>query len=999
MIELKRKENTLEETNVVKTEVVEKSPLNHESETTESSDTSESTDITLDDELTYNKSIKDRIIALYAKIPYIKFIPFKYFISAIAAVILVVILLPIVYAIYAKAQLSLAIASADKFYTNGQYAKAIKEYEDIYFETGDMNYQYELGKAYFLNKENVKANKIFGALEKTWEVSDDNAAKISEMYTIYGITELLLDNKVNAEKKIRKALQNDNGYLPAHFFKGCLGYVFAQENINVEGANTSFLKVKNFLKGNEDTAINSEEKLVMSKGRRACFSNLHAVSKSVALNYSGLKNSGYSNKWGFAFPVGAFDNNYAVDFNLIEPGAEDKYFVETIDLLEVNRFLRIGSNAKAIKKLKEIKDGKSLIYNQYNSYVAMVIDGDIKRASDLYKTMSKKYNNQPHFYTMYGNSIVALADGDYPLDEVIPIYEEAIQGNPNNPVTLNNLLHFYLYLGKIKLAESLINESNANKKNSGTKLTMNKALLDIFTGKNEDAEFKLFSVSNKKGEDVSFVYDALIYVVISKGEISKGISLLKKSAQETVDTPELRLKIADLFDKRPQPFLVVEELESAYRKFPNSKEIGVRLLFEYARRNNIKEFNKNLNATPIEVSDNHYMVALAKAIVESDMARSLDHFYTAYGRATDVQSKNRVLTFWARRLLEQQGSMEQMEDAYQFFEEVNEENFSTEIEIISSRILQRINKISKSKQAKLIDLAKSLIDKGSPISPDFKLDLGWILLSSGEKEIANEIADNIAGKLPNNDRYTMIKKALERVDAVAGVEVVEETEENYELLDLLGGLNTEELEKRLSKALAKNDYTVAIAIYTRLIDEGSTTKPALTYQNRGALYLKNEDYESAQKDFKKAFDLGELSDTQIESILYNSSYALSKLKKYKKAREAIIKALEIQPDNIQYLILLAFIDNRIPDNVEILIKTYLKLIKLQPKGAQYYIALSKIYNKTGELKKVTNILNKGIGQMPRNTTLYKRLSDVYTLRGDIEKAKEYSDILKVLQQQ
>lgn len=166
------------------------------------------------------------------------------------------------------------------------------------------------------------------------------------------------------------------------------------------------------------------------------------------------------------------------------------------------------------------------------------------------------------------------------------------------------------------------------------------------------------------------------------------------------------------------------------------------------------------------------------------------------------------------------------------------------------------------------------------------------------------------------------------------------------------------------------------------------------YLEMGKIDYYKADYESAIDNFNKATSL----DVRLKNAAELHNYlglCYYRKKELKKALDNLLKANELEPDNVIYMYNLSLVYKTVRQD-NLYNKIYGKIMKFSPKTAQDYIDLSTIYYDRGQSDVARTLLDEGIRKMPEQKALYTAKSKLLKSLGDTEgekKLKEFMDKL------
>jgi len=212
-----------------------------------------------------------------------------------------------------------------------------------------------------------------------------------------------------------------------------------------------------------------------------------------------------------------------------------------------------------------------------------------------------------------------------------------------------------------------------------------------------------------------------------------------------------------------------------------------------------------------------------------------------------------------------------------------------------------------------------------------------------------------------------------------------------------------------------------IVALRQLTDMYENTNPMMFRATKAKLFELEENYEAAEKEYKKAFSLAE-KDEDILQIRYKLAKLYKKQGKNEQALDEYIfvasatddnftvftdlaeiymemntlssainvlkKALNLYPDNQEVLQLLADIYTEKEDYAKA--ETfYEKLLDVDANNIENMVNLAKVYLQLDKTDKTKEILLKAENIAPTNTEVLTALAGFYTFTQEFEKAKNY----------
>ena len=935
----------------------------------------------------------------------------RIFLSAIATVVLFSVVLPIFSIAGRSINLSSVVSAGERHYAAGEYREAMQKLDEAYdLSEGDSEVAYGLAKVHLQLGNHEEAKVYFGELiEAGW------GGDTPHFWLHYAVSDLVARDFASMRENTRRALDIDQNYLPGHFLLGCVGrmgpgaedektvaYSFQQAVKHAE--SESFQDADNVAAVAEDIHLAWKACYDLKKGL------VGAVSYSLPFSEFGHVPS-IDDKTGFAFPVSGFNNLYLIDMS--EVAGEDlpiaDYFHLTDAIYSIARKNDVGAEAS----LSRVENREGLLYGIAKAYM-LARNRDFAAAAAIYRDIVDDHGESEMRLLTYANATWAASKGEYPEPRVIDSYEKILSLNPRNIVAINNLAFLYIYQGELEEAAELL-EEGVEIGSSDIHIVTNKSILDIANGNLEAAEFNLYALAT--GLDNSpFVGEGLVRVLTAQNKISEAISVLRRLQNQNAGSPEISLQLVELFEKRNQPLLVISELASARVRYPESQKVAIALLFQYAKRGEKKKFLKLMGEIG---SVDDYRVVLGRALVDGNDEEAEELFREAVAKAPTTSEKNRVLILWGRRLLDANLPAQQVAELLEGIN--NEEEFFPAIaRSINYRIQANDPDLDDVEKSQLLGDIKNLLEETPLLASEAKVDLAWALFRLGDSEAAITVARGAVASA--SDAKTPLRLLEAAYKETGEAKKLEEVRKRVAVVDSGGNEERraaatssqgqdknkrrkswikgadEDLSKQLDEALKEDDLDLAIEIYTELLSRKKTKTPALTYYNRGALYLKTAQFKEAVADFDEAIKLGGVNEKQYQAIYYNQAFALAKMSDFARSESQVRKALEISPDDGRMLFLLGSVQEKQGD-LDGGAKTYGRIISLNPGVVIAYIRLAQIHRALRDPNKSVEVLREGIAINPKSPSLHKAIADSYVSIGDNEKAKEHLLIAKNLRQQ
>lgn len=898
------------------------------------------------------------------------------------------------------------LGAADKALAEYQYKAAERHYgRYLAMQPADYEARYQLAKALIYTGQYEKAESILDALS----LSEGEASP--EMLFYHALSVAKQKNEEKMIKLLNEAFHVDETYFPAHYLYNLM-FIFIKPNYSLVNTKSAELLEKvAVLDDDADIALGHSEEI--HHARRVLIELFPTRFRStLPLPFSGLQEEILINEVvGLKLSPKEFNNTYYVpmhDMRLFDQRMSAK---EGVVLMQAVAALMVGEPETARTQLRQLEGSEALLYYYMQGYLS-VLDNDYESAVKFYQSALQAGGESADGIVLHANAKWVGSGGAKPTEENIDGYKKALSLEKDNVIAINNLAFLHTYLGNMEEARRLL-ESSGGVGILNKYISTNLALLRVDRNNFKKAAAELKALF-RNYPDLPIVVESLLRALKIQGENTEAITLLKewRKKYSEHDTPEVALEIASLYREHSQPLLVIAELSDAAEKFPDNRDITAEILLEYVRQQRIDSFREVLASVKSDedfMHDPRVLVARAYTTQNAYARRAL--FEEAVTNADTIDKKNKALTGWARWLLDNGEDMAS-ESLLMWAAKVNGSKLPPLSLQAALMRLQALDAQGDAEQTAILREAETFIAGHLDLAISALLDVAWVFIHLGKPDRAIDLASNLNYSASGTtDVLNVLRVAYleigntEKVDEIDrrialikehAEEPKDSIEDPVEYLDVIVGEGSvDNVIEDLNKALRENDYQTAISMYTKIIDlKIKMETPALTYQNRGALYVRLNEYELAVKDFQKALSLGEnLTDKQREPILYNYGYALLRLGRYKQSVEVLESVIKISPENVEVLSLYASVleKSRAYDS---LVNVYQKIIALSPGQMNAYQSMAHVYSVLGRQDDAIQTLNKALEIEPRNREIHRSLAEVYALKGESIKAQEHLDILK-----
>ena len=269
-------------------------------------------------------------------------------------------------------------------------------------------------------------------------------------------------------------------------------------------------------------------------------------------------------------------------------------------------------------------------------------------------------------------------------------------------------------------------------------------------------------------------------------------------------------------------------------------------------------------------------------------------------------------------------------------------------------------------------------------------------------DIINDLISEKPLSLYYSDRGK-VYQSMGKIDkAVADFKKAIEIDENMPAMLRLADIylaenNLEEAKVLLEKITAKNDgliipeltlgeiyreekdYAKAIELYSRAADRLQGKDRAAVLKQMATLQYETGDYDNASVTFEWVTELV----PEDSMSAYFSGYIYEYLGKTAKAKEVYEKALKVHPDYAELLKRMAVISLS-EDNLDEAEK-YIGKINQVERDVDYYVILSEVYSRRGDHNKAALVLIEGLEENPTHSEILYSLAMQYEYLNERDK--------------
>jgi tetratricopeptide (TPR) repeat protein len=175
-------------------------------------------------------------------------------------------------------------------------------------------------------------------------------------------------------------------------------------------------------------------------------------------------------------------------------------------------------------------------------------------------------------------------------------------------------------------------------------------------------------------------------------------------------------------------------------------------------------------------------------------------------------------------------------------------------------------------------------------------------------------------------------------------------------------------------------------------DDSISSKLSVVYAEAGYENFISDNYEGTIQCFENCIRLEADSADAVYSVL---GVCYKRLGRYEAAVEALMKALEINPDYANSYYLLGSVYDEL-ERYDEAILAYRKAVEINPKDDVAYHSLGYVYGKLGRHKQEIEAYKKAIELVPDEAVTHYNLGKTYIEIGNKDSALQQYEILKTL---
>ena len=750
--------------------------------------------------------------------------------------------------------------------------------------------------------------------------------------------------------------------------------------------------------------------------------NKLTLNTQPALPFASIKET--TNPFAFPIDVTGFNNTY---FLPLTPSFIGRDAIKTNNINDMYYGLymlaKVAGGAASPEIMTPIilrlHSGSSLL-SRYVAAYYLATAGEYDRVAEFYRDISEKSENS-YVRTAEASAIWANSGGGAPDDGMWTAIRRALTLDPNNLQAITNAAFWEMHYGDLEEADRLIQRAAAIS-SVNPFVVVNRLIL---LTKDLDVNW-LKEELNIASLLASYPFSDTIHNIAVLAETEKGshieaIQSLSRIRDLHPDDPLIPMKIADRHRYLGQVFLGARELKTAYDKIPDNQDLAGQLAVYRAMNNDEKTAEAIAILDPTSDYAMH-ATAIWESIKDADNAKEIGNraleisppnrrsaiavdmtriYLNADDRLEDAEyylniakenaelaatvyfGLNETLTALDYRLRAEKGENIPEETATELEAAIRREDVFSQIDLASSLI--RMGHASKA--VKLLEELRGQRRLGNlrPTNLLIALIRGYEALGETNKiaEIERSIANIKAGKIKAETEGFVGAKTVSSKDVV--------------LTKGSGAI------AQANDLIKKRDYKGAIDIFTALLenDGEELQKPALTFQNRGVLFMKVRQYGEAARDFATALSMrDQLKPNEYNAVHYNYINALARDGDYNQLKTEVNERLaevrksgkKFAQEKIYLQILAAGLINSGKHSEAV--RVYEELLELYPRDISTYNLLSDALVVLERFDRAISVLSKGLEIDHQNLEMHERLLRIYRQLGDSTNLRLQSQVIE-----
>ena len=776
-------------------------------------------------------------------------------------------------------------------------------------------------------------------------------------------------------------------------------------------------------------------RLFLKDGKADLRARAPAPARFVELDLDALQ------RLGFRPDVSGFNNEYSVPLAPALAAAEDisgndKIAAEYDVLLLLARALAGEASAADMLAATDEMQKNAPSASPLALYLAAYLQaqtGDYARAAETYRRINENHAS-PESVAYEAAATWQTQEDAAPSDDALAAYEKAAAdiakadsaaARLSRAAILNNHAAMRMYRGEWDAAREILAQAGEGGGDVSPHIVINRLMAAMLGGEEPDDIEAAILEAGEAAEAMSdspLPLDLLAQLHLRKGDFLRAGGHLKKKAELRPEDASIPLAVAALYRRHGRQLLALAEIERVLLDFEDNADVRAAYAAEKARLNDAKAVAELFSRHTLSIDDSSaglYAKALLRRRAPSEAAALAAK---ALPLAEDFQKTDIAFDIVRYRL--RAGEAKAARRALAELESLLDESLDKRQQ---ETLLQGLRQWTEAAAgegdpARIEELLRDETNKRNVLTRAYlhqaQIALGGEHATQGLNGL-RLLAEDAAGYSPELYRtfiHAYQQSGEERL-ARALVSEVADIERNTRDRDSSGGRrrgreifadNTAEdalalvLEK-INEAVRDEKLQEAVGLYTSLIEDfsGSLSKPALTFQNRGALYLSIKEYDKAIDDFSKALELKrQLDSEQTAAINHNLVNTLLFARRYAEAEKKILELVD-SPDHrehqLAYLQNLALVYNR-QRKFNKSVDVYLTLIKKLPNDLNNYFTLASIAQIKKDYALTIKTLKRALEIEPDNAEAHRLLADTYARINKPEKEEEHRQIIRNLSQ-
>ena len=892
------------------------------------------------------------------------------------------------------------------FYVNGKFAQAADGFDNyLLINPNDTDIMRMLAVTHFNAGKYDLSARTLNRLQTNYKEFENHP----EIWYRKALLALHRPGFGDASANLDHALEADGNHIPSLYLRTAL---VAGEGGHEE-AKLAFDRIVGLMKEEAHTGL---EALILA--REVDFINnlifdRPAMALSATPPLQSLKLAApvpLAARTGLQVDAAGFDNRYYVPLPLPPESASG-----ALPLAGMEQLIAVNLSRQALQGEGDLPAARAYVnelaktsenkrFGGYLSAYLAALTGEYKLAAAIYQ----EYEDQEfHPLIMRANALWAATNGAPPREDLMALYEKALDLDATNALALNNLGFFYLYLGNEEKALNLL--TRAFDSYPGEKTGLNLALIEIERGNAQEARSKLYSLLENVGEDNLVLTRALVIAELAMGldqSAKEGLARWKKLEQ---DSPAPYLIAAEVHRRTGQQLLRLHELEEGIQLFPENHEFSANLVLTHLSLSDVKSAQAALGKVPPAARDNFLVLAARALLTGQNNAVEAGKLFARAQADAPLSDIFRVAEMRARFLIENNFPNEAQRAITQAVAKL-ESDTPPSLRALELRVLAATDNEAAGEVAAE---GEEIIARADPqLNSDRIVDVARALMTLGRYKDAADRLDALLKKVPTirgqqaaYEAYVKLERTEDaeavkrRLDHLSGAAVVQQERQDVDrnASSFVIGSPSDFL-RQINSALAENDAQKAVDLYTQVIETGKPRlkSEAKTYLNRGSLYFVLKKYAEAAEDFAKAGQLEGLAPKEIALRSYQHAFALQRMGRHEDAIKELEKAREIDAQNLQYRSLHGHLLRR-ADRLDEAEKILFGLLRESPLQESAYFELADLKRRDRkDNDSAIRILQSLLEVAPRNVRAHRMLTDLYVSNGQPEKADQHRAILKTL---